>query len=39
MNSKIVLVCRSGGRAGQAMSILNTSGIECVNAGAWQNIK
>lgn len=39
MKAKIVLVCRSGGRAGQAMAILNSSGIECVNAGAWQNVK
>lgn len=39
MNAKIVLVCRSGGRAGQALAILNASGIECVNAGAWQNVK
>lgn len=38
MNAKIILVCRSGGRAGQAMSILNASGIECVNAGSWQNL-
>lgn len=38
MNSKVVLVCRSGGRAGQAMSVLQASGIECVNAGAWQNV-
>lgn len=39
MDSKIVLVCRSGGRAGQALGVLSASGIDCVNAGAWQNVK
>jgi phage shock protein E len=36
---KIVLVCRSGGRASQALSILKSKGIEAVNAGAWTNVK
>lgn len=36
---KIVLVCRSGGRASQALSILTSNGIEAVNAGAWTNVK
>lgn len=36
---KIVLVCRSGGRASKALSILISNGIEAVNAGAWTNVK
>ncbi|NOQ70544.1 MAG: rhodanese-like domain-containing protein [Crocinitomix sp.] len=34
----VVLVCRSGARAGQAQRMLNNSGITAHNAGAWQNI-
>lgn len=35
---KIVLVCRSGARASQALSILTSNGINAVNAGAWTNV-
>jgi len=37
----IVLVCRSGNRAGQAENILKESGISknIVNVGPWQNLK
>lgn len=36
---KVILVCRSGGRAGIVKSILMQSGINNVeNLGAWQNI-
>jgi rhodanese-related sulfurtransferase len=37
----IILVCRSGGRAGTAESILKTSGIakNIYNLGPWQNIQ
>jgi rhodanese-related sulfurtransferase len=37
----IVLVCRSGARAGQAESILKSSGVSknIVNLGPWQNLK
>jgi rhodanese-related sulfurtransferase len=35
----VVLVCRSGGRASSAKSILTQNGIESHNAGAWQNLK
>lgn len=38
MNAPIVLVCRSGGRAGSAKGLLEKNGIECHNAGAWQNV-
>ncbi len=35
----IVLVCLSGGRAGSAKNMLASSGIECVNAGGWTNLR
>lgn len=36
---KVILVCRSGGRAGSALSMLQQAGYEKgENAGAWQNI-
>ncbi|WP_027420305.1 rhodanese-like domain-containing protein [Crocinitomix catalasitica] len=39
LNGKeVILVCRSGGRASQAKSILTKSGITAYNAGAWQNL-
>ncbi|MFT5823373.1 MAG: phage shock protein E [Crocinitomix sp.] len=34
----VILVCRSGARAGQANNLLKKNGIEAHNAGAWQNI-
>ncbi|MFT5819921.1 MAG: phage shock protein E [Crocinitomix sp.] len=34
----IVLVCRSGARAGQAKRMLESKGITAYNAGAWQNV-
>ena len=34
----VVLVCRSGARAGQAQRMLQNNGITAHNAGAWQNI-
>jgi rhodanese-related sulfurtransferase len=37
---KVVLVCRSGGRAGKAKEMLETSGYSNVeNLGPWQNVK
>lgn len=37
---KVVLVCRSGGRASYAQQILQQAGIKNVeNLGAWQNVK
>lgn len=35
---EVVLVCRSGARAGQAQSYLERSNITAHNAGAWQNL-
>ena len=37
-NKQVILVCRSGGRAAQAKSILKQNGIIAYNAGAWQNV-
>ena len=37
-NTAIILVCRSGGRASSAEGVLSKAGIECHNAGAWQNL-
>ncbi len=34
----IVVVCRSGGRAGTAISYLKDAGIDAINGGAWQNV-
>jgi len=31
----IILCCKSGGRAGQAKSILERNGIKCINGGSW----
>jgi phage shock protein E len=37
---KVVLVCRSGGRAGKAKEMLESSGYANVeNLGPWQNVK
>lgn len=36
-NKPVVVVCRSGGRAGSALSYLKNSGIDAINGGAWQN--
>ncbi len=37
---KVVLVCRSGGRAGKAKEMLESSGYSNVeNLGPWQNVK
>lgn len=38
-DQKVVLVCRSGGRAGKAKEMLETAGFSQVeNLGAWQNV-
>jgi rhodanese-related sulfurtransferase len=40
LNGKeVILVCRSGGRAASAKSILTNHGIKSHNAGAWQNLQ
>ena len=35
---EVILVCRSGGRAASARSMLSQHGIVAHNAGAWQNL-
>lgn len=35
---EVILVCRSGARAGQARAILAKNEINVHNAGAWQNV-
>lgn len=34
----VILCCRSGARAGNAASILQSAGIQSINAGAWQTV-
>ncbi len=38
MNKKIIAVCRSGARSGQATSFLKQQGIDVINGGPWQNV-
>ena len=33
----IIIVCRSGGRAGTALDYLKNANIDAINGGAWQN--
>jgi rhodanese-related sulfurtransferase len=35
----VILVCRSGARAGSARQMLQANGITAYNAGAWQNVQ
>jgi len=37
-NKPVIVVCRSGGRAGQAIQHLSKRGIAAINGGAWQNL-
>ena len=34
----VVLCCRSGARAGNAQAMLQSKGIEAINAGPWQAV-
>ena len=34
----LIIVCQSGGRATVAKKELTKAGIECYNAGGWQNL-
>jgi len=36
MNKPVILVCRSGARAGSAQAYLKRFGIDVINAGPWQ---
>ncbi|PCH53567.1 MAG: sulfurtransferase [Flavobacteriaceae bacterium] len=38
MNKKVIAVCRSGARSGQATSFLKQQGIDIINGGPWQNV-
>ncbi|MGV8946536.1 MAG: rhodanese-like domain-containing protein [Lutibacter sp.] len=38
MDKKVVAVCRSGARSGQATSFLKQQGIDVINGGPWQNV-
>ena len=38
MNKKVIAVCRSGARSGQATSFLAQQGIDVINGGPWQNV-
>lgn len=38
MNKKVIAVCRSGARSGQATSFLKKHGIDAINGGPWQNV-
>ena len=38
LNSPIILVCRSGTRAGFAAKQLKAANIEVVNGGSWKNM-
>ena len=39
MKQPIVTICRSGARSGSAARILNDSGIEAINGGAWVGLR
>ena len=36
-NKPVIIVCKSGGRAGTALSYLKDAGVDAINGGAWQN--
>ena len=38
MNKKVIAVCRSGARSGQATSFLKQQGIDVINGGPWQSV-
>lgn len=38
-SKQVILVCRSGARAGKAKGMLMSSGITAYNAGPWQTLK
>ncbi len=38
LNKKIICVCLSGGRSGQATSFLKSKGVDVINGGPWQNV-
>jgi len=38
-NKPIILICRSGGRAGTATNILKSAGVEVYNGGGWESFR
>lgn len=38
LNKKVIAVCRSGARSGQATSFLKQQGVDVINGGPWQNV-
>lgn len=38
LNKKVIAVCRSGARSGQATDFLKSQGIDIINGGPWQNV-
>ncbi|WP_372802135.1 rhodanese-like domain-containing protein [Lutibacter sp.] len=38
LNKKVIAVCRSGARSGQATSFLKQQGVDIINGGPWQNV-
>jgi rhodanese-related sulfurtransferase len=38
LNKKIIAVCRTGARSGQATTFLKQRGIDIINGGAWENV-
>jgi len=33
----VIVVCRSGGRAGSVLPFIQNAGVDAINGGAWQN--
>ncbi|WP_111709864.1 rhodanese-like domain-containing protein [Lutibacter citreus] len=38
LNKKVIAVCRSGARSGQAADFLKQQGVDVINGGPWQNV-
>jgi rhodanese-related sulfurtransferase len=38
LNKKIIAVCRTGSRSGQATLFLRQQGIDVINGGSWENV-
>ena len=38
MNAKIIFCCASGNRSGQATSIMQSKGLDCINGGSWLHV-
>ena len=37
-NKKVIAVCQSGSRSGQATNFLSQQGIDVINGGPWKNV-